>query len=60
MNLLIDQILSGKFNINKIKKLTKEDQRVILSTILSKFKEEKNKKDKIKFAVIVTEIKKMI
>ena len=57
MNILMDDILDGKINISKIKKLTKEDKRIILSTLVSKINKAKNKSDKLKYYLIVDHIK---
>lgn len=57
MKLLIDELLKGKCNLNKIKRLTKEDKQTIISFLLNQFTIEKNKSEKLKLAFIINEIK---
>lgn len=59
MKLMINDIIDGKFSLQKIKRLTKEDQVIILSQLYNLYDSSKNKADKLKYCLIIFNLKEI-
>lgn len=59
MKLMINDIIDGKLSLQKIKRLTKEDQVIILSQLYNLYDSSKNKADKLKYCLIIFNLKEI-
>ena len=59
MNLLIDQIIDGNISDKKLKRLSKQDKKTILSIMFHKFKIETKKSNKVRFMFIIMKLRRM-
>ena len=56
---MINEIIDGKISLKQLKKLTKEDQTIILSHLYNLYQSSKNKADKLKYCLIIFNLKEI-
>ena len=59
MKLMINEIIDGKISLKQLKKLTKEDQTIILSHLYNLYQSSKNKADKLTRSILRHDSKKL-